>query len=214
MEVNSKGLKSADMPDLESKGGDRCLFLDLLPAETRNNIYELVYTNDTSKDNKVDLLKAKPPSNSLIRTCRQIHNEAAAFYKPSYRDFWSHSYFTLRVSHREDFKCDLHHLRSEDLQNITRLKLCLRTSLSRRYYDLICVNGWRAYYMIEPTKRVEKYWYYETGLDGYPAWESFDSKRALISFHEYAPLDQHTDLAYQIQYLMEPYRAISLWLDD
>ncbi|KAF2207324.1 hypothetical protein CERZMDRAFT_88688 [Cercospora zeae-maydis SCOH1-5] len=38
----------------------------------RNNIYELVCVNDTSKDNKIDLLKAALPSNALIRTCRQI----------------------------------------------------------------------------------------------------------------------------------------------
>ncbi|KAM3423987.1 hypothetical protein BST61_g1380 [Cercospora zeina] len=37
------------------------------------------------------------------------------------------------------------------------------------YYDLICPIGWRAYFLIEPTMRIEKYWHYESGFNGNPA---------------------------------------------
>ena len=49
-----------------------------LPAERRNEIYEIAFiTNTDSKDGATtDLRSTKPPSKALLLTCRQIYNEA------------------------------------------------------------------------------------------------------------------------------------------
>ncbi|KAK4895327.1 hypothetical protein LTR27_006670 [Elasticomyces elasticus] len=70
-----------------------------LPAELRNEIYELAFTMELDK--QIELFSAVPPSNSLILTCRQVCDEAAGIYRQAYRAFWTMGHFMLTVSKRE-----------------------------------------------------------------------------------------------------------------
>ena len=74
-----------------------------LAAETRNQIYELVYATETNEDGAVELSKTTPPppSKALTMTCQQIHREAHTMYKAAYRHYPEHD-FTLHVSDRND----------------------------------------------------------------------------------------------------------------
>lgn len=72
-----------------------------LAAETRNQIYELVYATKTSEDGAVELHKttAPPPSKAPTMACKQTYNKAHAMYKAAYRRYPQHD-FTLHVSDR------------------------------------------------------------------------------------------------------------------
>lgn len=68
-----------------------------LAAETRNQIYELVYASATNEDGSIELNEATaPPSKALTLTCRQINYEAHEMYKAFYRNYPKHD-FTLTV---------------------------------------------------------------------------------------------------------------------
>lgn len=62
--------------------------------ELRNYIYELMFSAPDATE--VDLFEAKPPPKSLLLTCRQVYNEAAALYRAAYRSFWTESDFVMK----------------------------------------------------------------------------------------------------------------------
>lgn len=78
----------------------RSLFFEMLPAEIRIEIYELVFTTNDTAD--VDLMEAIAPNKALLLTCRQIEGEAKLIYRKAYRDFWRTSKFFLNVSGRQE----------------------------------------------------------------------------------------------------------------
>lgn len=55
-------------------------FLEKLPAEMRNNIYELVITADRP-DEEVEIKQARPLSKNILLTCKQVHAEARGMYR-------------------------------------------------------------------------------------------------------------------------------------
>lgn len=67
---------------------DDCLFLNKLPAEMRNNIYELVFQREDDTD-RVWLHHAQPPSKILLLTCQQIRHEAIKPYKKAAHEYWT-----------------------------------------------------------------------------------------------------------------------------
>jgi hypothetical protein len=71
-----------------------------LAAETRNQIYDLVYATETNEDGAVELNEATmSPCKDLILTCQQIYNESRKMYKAAYR---SHpTKFTINIANRE-----------------------------------------------------------------------------------------------------------------
>ena len=71
-----------------------------LAAETRNQIYELVFTIETNEDGDVELSKATAPSNALPGTCQQIYNEGRAMFESvTYGYPWKYN-FTINVPDR------------------------------------------------------------------------------------------------------------------
>ncbi|KAK5698512.1 hypothetical protein LTR17_023604 [Elasticomyces elasticus] len=64
-----------------------------LAAELRNEIYELVFNEQS--DEPVELLKAQPPSNALLLACHTIYSKAGLIYKHAYREYWTGTAFTL-----------------------------------------------------------------------------------------------------------------------
>lgn len=185
----------------------------MLPAEMRNNIYELVYAIDTSEDNEIDLLTAKRPSNALILTCRQIHNETAKIYKSSYRDFWSKSSFVLHTEWQIDYlnpersENHLQCLRAQDIQHITRLELRLHRSHGctphSRVYTLLWPNAWRSRYEIRDVSYRGHYYYLGRGQHGGPRWYEFVSEGALTYWREQDRSGDRIDLVYQINHIIE-----------
>ncbi|PPJ51648.1 hypothetical protein CBER1_08825 [Cercospora berteroae] len=90
-----------------------CLFLNKLPAELRNEIYELAFTSHDdeveidlsdfdpprnsllSTKGEVDLSKAEPPNISLLSTCRQIQSEATQLYQRANHQYWTDTHFVV-----------------------------------------------------------------------------------------------------------------------
>lgn len=67
----------------------RVNFLQKIPAELRNAVYDLVFntTPHQHSHTKVDLLRAQPPEHTLLLVCRQIHDEARQIYDLASRNF-------------------------------------------------------------------------------------------------------------------------------
>jgi hypothetical protein len=67
-----------------------------LAAETRNQIYQLLFTKEsikTNKDGSIDLNgDTVAPSNALLRTCQQIYNESHKVYGLAYSDYPTHTF--------------------------------------------------------------------------------------------------------------------------
>ncbi|KAK5686881.1 hypothetical protein LTR17_026765 [Elasticomyces elasticus] len=64
-----------------------------LPAELRNDIYELALSADSEEP--IELLLACPPSNAMVTTCRQAYNEAASFYHAARLRYYSTNQFVI-----------------------------------------------------------------------------------------------------------------------
>lgn len=93
-----------------------------LPPELRNEIYELAFT--TSVGEKVNLFAHKPPTKSLLLTCREVYNEAGGLYKEAYRTFWRSSNFIVEgetTTSLEVGPTAYQELREEDVEHITSL---------------------------------------------------------------------------------------------
>lgn len=74
-----------------------CLFK--LAAETRNHIYELVFTIDTNEDGNIELNEDTViPSNALIRTCQQIYSESREMCRAAYHDYPTKRPFFIDVT--------------------------------------------------------------------------------------------------------------------
>ena len=128
---------SYNRPPTESASATSSCRLLELPAELRNQIYELAFTTDQDSEGKVDLFAGKAPTKSLLLTCRQIHSEAHGIYNTAYRRFWKESDFVAsqRTLHKKRpgkkgyekvdtiTKADLSKLRDADIANITKLTL-------------------------------------------------------------------------------------------
>ncbi|CAK1356838.1 hypothetical protein CB0940_11968 [Cercospora beticola] len=90
-----------------------CLVLNKLPAELRNEIYELAFTVDDDEveidlsdfgpprspplltKGEVELSKARPPNNALLSTCHQIQSEATQLYKRASHKYWTDTHFFI-----------------------------------------------------------------------------------------------------------------------
>jgi hypothetical protein len=71
-----------------------------LAAETRNQIYDLVYATETNDDGAVELNgTTRSPCKDLILTCQQIYNESRKMYEAAYRDYPTK--FTINIANRE-----------------------------------------------------------------------------------------------------------------
>jgi hypothetical protein len=78
-----------------------CLFK--LAAETRNQIYELVFSPTTEKDEEgnIELSKAPAaPSNALVGTCQQIYNESHVMFRMASYDYPAIHNFTINLPDR------------------------------------------------------------------------------------------------------------------
>ncbi|KAF2166746.1 hypothetical protein M409DRAFT_22800 [Zasmidium cellare ATCC 36951] len=96
-----------------------CPFLEKLPAEIRNEIYELAFTQDSSTS-EIELFEAKSPSKALLSTCRQ----------DTYGKYWHANRFVCTLSTwatqtaRRICKDSLDPLHDFDLENIS--SLCIK----------------------------------------------------------------------------------------
>ncbi|KAF2768841.1 hypothetical protein EJ03DRAFT_327968 [Teratosphaeria nubilosa] len=72
-----------------------CNLLELA-AELRNEIWELAFTSDTESSRAQDLLNPSPPSSALLRTCRQIYQEAKGLHDAARQRYWSTSIFEIK----------------------------------------------------------------------------------------------------------------------
>ena len=90
---------SAEMvnPSKTASTQDDCPLFKLA-AETRNEIYELVYAIETKEDGSIEL-DDTTGSNALARTCQQIYYESRGLHKEAYR-LYPHYTFTLNVLDR------------------------------------------------------------------------------------------------------------------
>ncbi|KAK1028208.1 hypothetical protein LTR33_017374 [Friedmanniomyces endolithicus] len=101
-----------------------------IPPEVRNNIYALAFEGPSGE---IDLLKARPPSKSLLQACRQMHEEAKGLHKSAHRRFWSTSRFVLYF--RTETLQEPVGFSEQDLQNIRNLT-CFLPSRQLAYATL------------------------------------------------------------------------------
>lgn len=125
-----------------------CPLLDKLPAEMRNRIYEYVFATEDNGDDTIDLAaQDDPPSKNILRTCRQVHAEAAQLYKKTYQAYWTSKNFFLQAR-EEDLRACMDTLsvyRGEDLDHINSLVLLVsRPKQGLVEFDLLDKRGgWR-----------------------------------------------------------------------
>lgn len=74
-----------------------------LPAELRNDIYELALSPNETEG--VELQEASPPSKSLLLSCRQIYDEAASLQRQAYRQYWETTMFHHQQCLRQGLEC-------------------------------------------------------------------------------------------------------------
>lgn len=76
-----------------------CFFLDRLPAELRNGIYELAFETRRKDGNPTNLRRPKPPSKALLLSCRQVHQEARGLYLEAYKRYWEEGPFEFAFTY-------------------------------------------------------------------------------------------------------------------
>jgi hypothetical protein len=77
--------------------GDCILFR--LAAETRNQIYDLVYATETIKDGTAELNETTlPPCKDFLLTCQQVYDESRKVYEAAYRNYPTK--FTINMPNR------------------------------------------------------------------------------------------------------------------
>lgn len=105
-----------------------------MPAEIRNDIFELVFTADSSSEEEVDLLAARAPSGNLLRTSSKIYAGAKGFYATGRAAYWSTTSFIIERKDKTA-KAALTAIPNAALQKITKLKLKLPITgtLSTKY---------------------------------------------------------------------------------
>ncbi|GIZ42826.1 hypothetical protein CKM354_000608000 [Cercospora kikuchii] len=92
---------SPGVTSVASPSQDECLFLNKLPAEMRNEIYELAFTSNEDRD-EVELCEAQPPSPALLFTCQQIRTEAAQLYEEGSYKYWTATHFSIETEDMHD----------------------------------------------------------------------------------------------------------------
>ncbi|KAK5121358.1 hypothetical protein LTR85_005524 [Meristemomyces frigidus] len=114
MAVTTKGIPKASAPESEP-----CRLLEL-PAEVRNEIYELTFTSD-SADREIDFLHATPPSKALLLCSHQTYDESNGFYKQAYRAYWSSTKFAIFCGDAQSVVSDIRSRRDEEIAAIRDL---------------------------------------------------------------------------------------------
>lgn len=94
-----------------------------LPAELRNNIYELTFERKF-REQPVGLLWAEPPSSALLMCCRQTYHEAKDFFIEASQHYWTHQHCNIddtRISKRgKEHLSELQaYRRLEDIKHLT-----------------------------------------------------------------------------------------------
>ncbi|KAK4619480.1 hypothetical protein CLAFUW4_10785 [Fulvia fulva] len=123
-----------------------------LPAELRNEIYELAFTSahDSVNNEAIDIRETSPPSKALLFAGRQTYNEAAKIYQEAYRKYWVEPHFELDVDKTpltEDGREAIQGVNAADMAHITNL-IIKGTPITRgrrnSYIDLHRLSyGWR-----------------------------------------------------------------------
>ncbi|KAK3655348.1 hypothetical protein LTR22_010233 [Elasticomyces elasticus] len=88
-------MASDTTPQHEAETGQGGSLFFSLPAELRNDIYELALSADSKEP--IELLSASPPSNAMVTTCRQAYNEAASIYRAARLRYYSTNQFVIVV---------------------------------------------------------------------------------------------------------------------
>ncbi|KAK3622221.1 hypothetical protein LTR22_024881 [Elasticomyces elasticus] len=94
-----------------------------LAAELRNEIYELVF--DEQSEEPTELSSVKPPSKALLLACHAINTEATLIYKHAYRRFWTETSFTLNdpCKPSKSIIDTVSAIRDQDCDHIVRMRI-------------------------------------------------------------------------------------------
>ncbi|KAK5719153.1 hypothetical protein LTR15_007676 [Elasticomyces elasticus] len=103
-----------------------------IPAEMRNNIYELVFGTQPAEAN---LLDPTPPSKALLLGCREIYDEAKGLYSTAYKSYWAQTRF--RIQDIPVFTRLSIRLTKDELEAVNHLQF---TTTRRQFHE--CFGGW------------------------------------------------------------------------
>lgn len=152
-----------------------CLLLRL-PAELRNNIYELVFKNINRNSNRnIDVAEAffptegsesnastrarkndvAPPSSALLRCSRQFHDEGKGIFAAAYRRYWRKT-FTIKLKDMEPFERFTTSVPWRTIQNFIVTARVSRTKVARVNLDRFN-GGWRMIWMRNLHSKCDNY---------------------------------------------------------
>lgn len=124
----------------------RCILL-ALPAEMRNQIFELSFTSNQSTD---DFFRANPPSKALLMTCRQIHVECKGMYDIAYRSYWMNTKFSILLDNKWTARDMILLLRDEKVVRQPEKRTLLSFRIETSFLGLF-VEVWRNALMHAPS---------------------------------------------------------------
>lgn len=147
-----------------------------LPAELRNNIYELVFKNINRNSNRnIDVAEAffptegseidaatrarkadvAPPSSALLRCSRQFHDEGKGIFAAAYQRYWRKT-FTIRLKDMEPFERFTTSVPWRTIQNFIVTARVSRTTVARVNLDR-CKGDWRMIWMRDLHSQCDNY---------------------------------------------------------
>ena len=125
---------------------NRCILL-ALPAELRNQIFELSFTSNKVTD---DFFRANPPSKALLMTCRQIHAECKGMYDIAYRSYWMNTKFSILLDNKWTARDMILLLRGEKVVRQPEKRTLLSFRIETSFLGLF-VEVWRNALMHAPS---------------------------------------------------------------
>lgn len=129
---------ASPIPVPTSAEADSCPFLEKMPAELRNEIYELAFSRDEDPSQEVQLFDASPPRKGLLLSCHQIYNESKDYYIQAYQKYWRTSKFTVLAKHANAEQIEQAHFKKEDVNNINTLHLNIESENNPRSRSCPC----------------------------------------------------------------------------
>jgi len=74
-----------------------CPFLERLPSEVRNQIYEYAFTTDKFRHKALVTATFKRPESNLLLTCQRVFVEASGMFEVARTAYWKMSTFYVNL---------------------------------------------------------------------------------------------------------------------
>ncbi|KAK3672750.1 hypothetical protein LTR78_007336 [Recurvomyces mirabilis] len=122
-----------------------------LPAELRNQIFELVFAGDTLEDGSI--FDLSPLKCDLMLTCHEIYHESLKLYEATVHRYWTTTTFTLNAqASKAEFESALAELNDATLAKMRKAEL--HTDLNRLLSRGRCSQRYRFHHVYASRQRL------------------------------------------------------------